>query len=371
MIRHLEAWLLRSLRGSAGLVAARRAQSTPPTAESRRGGRCHCSPLPTPHLLHSEGLREACDFVVDFGTNVTHARRPPAPVAALRAAARALAPGATVHVKTELLGEFARHLLPEISGEIVLVTGESDASAPGPHADLLAHPKIRHWFAQNCDRAAPHARLTPVPIGLDNPVFNKLEKRLGFALTMLLRRTPWDPTLSRNDLGDQAGLLRVRATLRPTVARPARALCTFHQNEKIARPDLRRHPARREAWEALRANPGCHFVPRRLRQDACWRAHGDFAFEVSPHGNGLDCFRTWEALTLGTIPIVRTSPLDRLYREENFPVVIVEGWEEISAVRLARWHAELAGRFDAALLDKLTCDHWIARIKKVSRGAAA
>ncbi len=347
-----------------------RPRATGITGADQRGRTCHCETGAEPHFVHSEGLRETCDFVVDFGSNVTHRDRPPVPVTALRAAARTLPAGASVHVKTDRLGEFAALLLPEIPGEIVLVTGDSDLSAPGPHAALLAHPKIRHWFAQNCDLAAAHPRLTPLPIGCDNPVFTKPEKRLGFALTMLLGRTPWDATCTRNDMGDQALLRRVRAALPPTGARPAQALCTFHQNEKLRRPDLRRNPARREAWAALRENPACHFAPRRLRQEACWRAHGEFAFEISPHGNGLDCFRTWEAMALGTIPIVKTSTLDRLYRDEGLPVVVVEVWEEITTARLAQWREELAGRFDAALEEKLGNAHWAARIKNLSRAAA-
>ncbi len=369
MWRAAEAAVQTVLRARARRRAERVLRGMLPT--EARGRACHCPPGLEPHLVHSEGLREACDLVVDFGSNVAHPARPQVPVAALREAARRLPPGAAVHVKTDLLAEFAAELLPVIPGDIVLVTGDSDAAAPGARAELLEHPKIRHWFAQNCDRAEPHPRLTPIPIGCDNPVYTKEEKRLGFALTMLLGRTAWDASVSRNDIGDQATLLRVRAELPPTAARPRRALCTFHRNEKLIAPDLERFPERREAWAALRDNPCCHFVPRRLRQEACWRVHGEFAFEVSPRGNGPDCFRTWEALALGTIPIVRMSPLDRLYRENGFPVAIVGAWSEITPAALERWHAELAGRFDAGLLARLGNAHWTERIRKASRAAGA
>ena len=42
------------------------------------------------------------------------------------------------------------------------------------------------------------------------------------------------------------------------------------------------------------------------------RIYTNYAFIVSPHRNGLDCHRTWEALVLGCIPIVKTSPIDDL-----------------------------------------------------------
>src|SRR5690606_33447515 len=47
----------------------------------------------------------------------------------------------------------------------------------------------------------------------------------------------------------------------------------------------------------------------------------------SPRGAGLDCYRTWEALLLGTIPIVKTSTLDAAY--DGLPVLIVDDWKII------------------------------------------
>jgi len=39
---------------------------------------------------------------------------------------------------------------------------------------------------------------------------------------------------------------------------------------------------------------------------------GEHRFILSPRGNGLDAHRTWEALLLGVIPIVRSSALNRM-----------------------------------------------------------
>jgi hypothetical protein len=272
-----------------------------------------------------------------------------------------------VHVKADLLDPFATILLPLLRERIVLVTGDSDVSPVRRHAALLDHPMIAHWFAQNVDDPRVHPRLTRLPIGLDNPVYTKLEKRLGFLVTMLLRRTPLDLTVSRNDIGDQAGLNRVRAVLPPPSLRPSRVLCTFHQNQKIIRPDVSTVPDRAEAYRLLRDRPECEFIPRRLRQVECWRRHGEFAFEVSPRGNGLDCFRTWEALALGTIPIVKTSPLDVLYRAENLPVVIVDAWEEINRPNLERWRTQWQGHFGPELDRRLSADYWTSRIRNESQ----
>jgi hypothetical protein len=51
-----------------------------------------------------------------------------------------------------------------------------------------------------------------------------------------------------------------------------------------------------------------------------------YAFVISPHGNGLDCHRTWEALCLGCIVIVKKSPIDTLYTD--LPVLIIDNWSD-------------------------------------------
>jgi len=288
------------------------------------------------------------------------------PIERLGQLARELTSGSVVHVKTDLLGGFEAHVLPFIAQPIVLVTGDSDAPPMERHGHLLRHPMVAHWFAQNCDLTGRHDRLTRIPIGMDNPIFTKLDKRIGFVLTMLLGRSPIDPSASRNDMGDQQLLNQIRVALPVTERRPPTALCTFHQNQRILTPDLSSLPDRSDAYDQLKDSPGCIFVSKRLPQRECWWAHGGHAFEVSPQGNGLDCFRPWEALMLGTIPIVRHSPLDSLFEDEGLPVVLVDRWSEVTAENLRRWHRELAPRFDRSLEEKLLASHWIGRIRSAS-----
>ena len=66
------------------------------------------------------------------------------------------------------------------------------------------------------------------------------------------------------------------------------------------------------------------FLPR----TQTWRNMTEFAFVLSPFGNGMDCHRTWEALLCGCIPIVRSSVFNELF--EGLPVLIVEKWTDIS-----------------------------------------
>jgi hypothetical protein len=75
---------------------------------------------------------------------------------------------------------------------------------------------------------------------------------------------------------------------------------------------------------------------------------------ASPRGNGEDCHRTWEALVLGCIPIVKSSPLDPLY--DDLPVLIVKDWKDITEDMLKNT-IELFSKQDFKM-EKLTLDYW-------------
>jgi hypothetical protein len=66
------------------------------------------------------------------------------------------------------------------------------------------------------------------------------------------------------------------------------------------------------------------FIPR----IETWKNMTNYAFILSPFGNGMDCHRTWEALLCGCIPIVRTSVFRELFDE--LPVLIVDKWEDVT-----------------------------------------
>jgi len=51
-------------------------------------------------------------------------------------------------------------------------------------------------------------------------------------------------------------------------------------------------------------------------------------YVLSPEGDGIDCHRIYECIYFDTIPILKTSLMDKFY--ETLPVIIVNSWEEIT-----------------------------------------
>jgi hypothetical protein len=263
--------------------------------------------------------------------------------------------GDLIWMRLTALPQFLREALPRIRGRFALLTGDEDWSIPGSFAgsrELLESPKLLRWFSQNLDHDARHPKLSVLPIGLD---FHTISNgpRWGHA-----QATPAE---------QEAELDALRAGMPPTEQRLLLAHADFHFNK---RKDQTWGDDRDSVARTLEHNPSVVFQPKKLKRSELWREKTRYAFVISPHGNGLDCHRTWESLVLGNIVIVKRSSLDALYA--GLPVVIVDDWREIDEASLRRWHAQHAAAFARPeVLERLTNDYWIARARRLMAEALA
>ena len=101
------------------------------------------------------------------------------------------------------------------------------------------------------------------------------------------------------------------------------------------------------------------YEPTSIERIESWKNQSLYAFVISPHGNGLDCHRTWEALCIGCIPIVKTSGLDPLY--EDLPVLIVNDWSLVNQELLNKTIIKFKDiKFN---YNKLTLKYWMNKIR--------
>jgi len=285
-------------------------------------------------LKNDENLREACDFIIHDGSGwVSSAvRQNPRPISTFLSQLGDLRDGATIYVKSDMLYGFFAQAFPRIDTRFVLVTAGEDCSTPGVYRCHLDDPRIIQWFGQNCDLPMRHPKFVPIPIGFTDP---------------------------HHPHGDQVILHRLHRRMPPITDKPLRAHASFQ-----FRPS---HPERRRVLEIVRDMPHVDLEPRRIPPELLWIRHANYAFVISPPGNGADCHRTWEALLLRTIPIVRTSWLDPLYDE--LPVAIIPDWDEITPKAMAAWQAQFKDSFTAPVFARLTRNYWVDRIR-MAAGAA-
>ncbi len=309
-------------------------------------------PFEATRYVWSRGLALGCDHNGGVGF-VRGQRGGRAPLRFDARAFDAVKDGDLVWMRLIALPQFVAEALPRIRGRFGLLTGDEDWSIPGSFAGserLLESPKLVAWFTQNLDAGGTHPKLHGLPIGLDFHTISNGPK-WGHA-----RATPRE---------QEAELDALRRGMPQAEARLLLAHADFHFNKK---KDQVWGDDRDTVQRVLKGNPSVVFQQNKLRRIELWREKTRYAFVVSPHGNGLDCHRTWESLVLGNIVIVKRSSLDSLY--EGLPVVIVDDWREITQENLAKWHAQHAAAFQQPAVQlRLTNDYWLERARQITRGA--
>jgi hypothetical protein len=99
-------------------------------------------------------------------------------------------------------------------------------------------------------------------------------------------------------------------------------------------------------------------------RESTFKNQTNFAFVVSPFGQDYECIRTWEALCLGCIVILKTSPIDSIYAD--LPVLIINDWSEItqSFLELAMERFKQKHQKGEFNYDKLTKKYWSLLIQQ-------
>ena len=82
-------------------------------------------------------------------------------------------------------------------------------------------------------------------------------------------------------------------------------------------------------------------------------------FVISPPGLGPDCYRVYESLLVGTIPIVQHSYLDYMY--EGLPVLFIDDWAEVTEEFLHEKYEEITSqKYDSK---RLYMEYWVEYIQ--------
>jgi hypothetical protein len=256
----------------------------------------------------------------------------------------AIREGDLIWVRLSWMRSFIRQVLPHIRARFVLVTGDSDSSVPSSMRwaarKLTKDPRLLRWYAQNCDSHSFSEKIRPLPIGID---FHSVSERLI-----------WGEQIASPEAQEQT-LLDVRASLPPLEQRSPAAYIDFGWQQA-------RKGNRRGLVRELQGNPNVVVQEGPLPRTALWRRRGSYAFVISPHGEGIDCHRTWESLALGHIVLAPDSPLNPLY--ENLPVITLRSWKELNADNLKRWHARCSGPSET--LEPLHSAYWVSRMRNLA-----
>lgn len=251
-------------------------------------------------------------------------------------------PGGSIYVCTDALRNFSENFLPQIEGPFVLVSGDSDVPIS---ESLLADPVIAailqsghllRWYCQNL--RAQHPKLCALPIGMD---YHTMWERPGL----------WGIT-AMSPMAQENSLLNILADSPEFSQRYLAAYCNWHF--AMGRGD------RQECFDRMDKSV-CFFEANAVPRNSSWMRQAECMFVISPEGAGMDCHRTWEALLLGCVPVVKKNELNTMF--SDLPVLVVNDWQEVKRDTLFEYYRAMVERkFDFTPLFR---DHWMRRISGI------
>ena len=258
--------------------------------------------------------------------------------------------GSVVYVIASALKDWFQKIYPRLLKEnksIILVTGDSVRSNPldsmnidrDKFNQIMDEGIIYHWFCQNCDIDLEEY-VTPIPVGIDYHTIN--------------RKNFWGEFQTHYIIQDLEINYASRNRLNDFKKRKYDLFCDIHLN-----PSHKKE--RKIAYEKSKSINNAYFVDKQMRRGEYWIKMRRSKFIVSPRGVGIDCHRSWEAIALGVVPIIKSSNLSSIF--EELPVLIVDSFEDLNDSLLRRY--KLDKKYD---FKKLTLQYWIDLIemKKIS-----
>jgi hypothetical protein len=209
--------------------------------------------------------------------------------------------------------EFFASVAPQ--DEFVLFTGHTDLPVDRTHRRYVRRPELTAWFAMNALLEHPKVKARPFGLGalampehttiLHSVQERRLPKRHLFHCQFEISRNPFERSYCLEQTGIPLG--------------PA-----------LPWPDY---------LEELASSYFC----------------------ISPNGIGIDYVRTWEALLVGTVPVVRRSLVTE--HHPDYPMIVLDDWSEFRSIEFSpELYERVWNDWDP---DELLLDRYLARVKRI------
>jgi hypothetical protein len=234
--------------------------------------------------------------------------------------------GDIIFVSSSRIKQYFSEVHPKIKFPYVLMTHNGDTNINHELTEKIDN-KILHWFAQNA--LTQNRKVTPIPIGLEN--------------------------LSLNQNGNVNNFDKLRAK---KVNKIPRILYGFN---------IETNPIeRRRAHDCLKKSQVSDEIEEPLSPLQYLNKLNNYKFIASPPGNGEDCHRTWEALYLGVIPIVKKTNLTTYFKSIGIPLLLIDDWNDVLIYDEKSLEEIYSGLKNDFLNKKIWIQPWEEGVKKFS-----
>jgi hypothetical protein len=229
----------------------------------------------------------------------------------------------TIFVEYSFLQDFFSSYHPHIKAKYVLITHNDERPVPENHAPYLYDPKLLAWFGQNM--TSNHPKAICIPLGLANREWphGKVEMYEQIINNAMQHR------YAKNKL--------------------------LYMNFSVQNNVQERKPA----WDQFCNQPFCvaekptkpfHYFLENIASSV---------FVISPPGGGYDCHRTWESLYVGSIPIIKKTLINSVFKD--LPVIEVSDWHTVTESFLFEQYSIFVS--SDYNYEKLYMPYWIEKIQ--------
>ena len=242
--------------------------------------------------------------------------------------------GDIVFVANPRIFDYWKTFHPKISRPYILITNNGDENADRS-LSLYIDDKIIRWYAQSV--LIEHPKLIPAPVGLEN--LFRYQTGIGY------------------QTGNVSFFRKMQKRLkRYPVTRKARI---FYQFKVRTNPK-----ARQPALDYWGRHAMAETIAHKLSPRLYLRKLSQYMFVVSPPGNSEDCHRSWEALYLGVVPIVKDCVATRSFAALGLPFWVVRDWHELDGLT----ENDLIQKYDTLMKmanwEPAYMDYWISQIHR-------
>lgn len=233
--------------------------------------------------------------------------------------------GDTVYVTARFSEQYFQKIHSHIKNRYILITHNTNDIVPGKCERYLDDDTLFAWFAKNA--CSDHPKVHPIPLGFANRYWPN-------------------------------GVIEI---VRDQINKNPR------KKNKLLYMNFANHtnPGKRKAVSNyFKDKSFCYKAPRKSFGDYL----ADLAsskFVLSPSGSGTDCYRTWEALTMGSFVIVEHSSIDAVF--EGLPVVFVNNWSEVTEEFLTDSYEKMKDQ--DYHWERIFADYWFDKIRSYQEKA--
>ena len=247
--------------------------------------------------------------------------------------------GMSIFVGSDYLQYFVSSILDKITNKFILVTGTSIKTCPvevldqGSFFKLINNKYLIRWCSQN-NVIQNYPSIIQIPLGLDyHAVYNDPKK--------------WEKIADgKSPVEQEKFMIDVINKSKPFYERINKIYVNFEVSAD-------RFGQRKDCFKKI-SPLLLEMYQQKLKRTQTWINTTKYAFVLSPYGQGMDCHRTWEALILGSIPILKSKEFVNMFKD--LPILFVDDWSDINQQLLDDTNEKFKNM--TFNYDKLTLEYW-------------